>query len=121
LAKLLTSSKAKAVVTSPQLLETVMATMDKVSGGGCPVLLVGDEKKPGTISLQELMEKRVQGRLEKPAPEALLALPFSSGTTGPPKGVVISHRNMVANICATNHQSAVPSFENGKNLSCLIA
>jgi long-chain acyl-CoA synthetase len=31
------------------------------------------------------------------APEDLLALPYSSGTTGLPKGVMLSHRNLVTN------------------------
>jgi acyl-CoA synthetase (AMP-forming)/AMP-acid ligase II len=31
--------------------------------------------------------------------EDLVALPFSSGTTGFPKGVMLTHRNLVANIC----------------------
>ena len=31
--------------------------------------------------------------------EDLVALPFSSGTTGLPKGVMLTHHNLVANIC----------------------
>ena len=32
-------------------------------------------------------------------PDDLVALPYSSGTTGLPKGVMLTHRNVVANLC----------------------
>ena len=34
-------------------------------------------------------------------PDDLVALPYSSGTTGLPKGVMLTHRNLVANILQT--------------------
>jgi acyl-CoA synthetase (AMP-forming)/AMP-acid ligase II len=33
--------------------------------------------------------------------EDVVALPYSSGTTGLPKGVMLTHRNLVANVCQT--------------------
>ena len=36
-------------------------------------------------------------------PEDVVALPYSSGTTGLPKGVMLCHRNLVANIMQLDH------------------
>ena len=37
------------------------------------------------------------------AHEDIVVLPYSSGTTGPPKGVQLTHYNMVANMCQMMH------------------
>jgi acyl-CoA synthetase (AMP-forming)/AMP-acid ligase II len=44
---------------------------------------------------------------ESPDPDDLVALPYSSGTTGLPKGVMLSHRNLVANILQSTAQQPV--------------
>ena len=41
------------------------------------------------------------------APSDLVALPYSSGTTGLPKGVMLTHRNLVANILQSTAQQPV--------------
>jgi acyl-CoA synthetase (AMP-forming)/AMP-acid ligase II len=40
-------------------------------------------------------------------PEDVVALPYSSGTTGLPKGVMLTHRNLVANILQSTAQQPV--------------
>lgn len=35
--------------------------------------------------------------------EDIVVLPYSSGTTGPAKGVSLTHYNMVANMCQVSH------------------
>jgi acyl-CoA synthetase (AMP-forming)/AMP-acid ligase II len=39
-------------------------------------------------------------------PDDLVVLPYSSGTTGFPKGVMLTHRNIVANVCQSAPQHA---------------
>ena len=42
-------------------------------------------------------------------PDDLAVLPYSSGTTGLPKGVELTHRNLVANLCQSqvlNHRNS---------------
>ena len=48
------------------------------------------------------------GRHAKGAPDDLCVLPYSSGTTGLPKGVMLTHRNLVANVLQT---SAVTDYD----------
>ncbi|MGZ4269334.1 MAG: AMP-binding protein [Solirubrobacteraceae bacterium] len=53
----------------------------------------------------------------RPAPEDLVALPYSSGTTGLPKGVMLTHRNLVANVLQT---MAVQPVEPGDTLAGVL-
>jgi long-subunit acyl-CoA synthetase (AMP-forming) len=113
ISKLLGLSGAKAIITTPALAEAMEAA-------GCerPLILTGAESEFGGgthLSLQKLLAASKIGAVvtpDNPPPEAVAVLPFSAGTTGLPKGVVLTHRNLVANLCSLNHPNAVPSFSN---------
>lgn len=49
--------------------------------------------------------------------EDLVALPYSSGTTGLPKGVMLTHRNLVANMCQMN---GLDYFTGDDTLICVL-
>src|SRR6185369_14682163 len=63
--------------------------------------------------LQFLLEdiKPIAG-LASPAPEDMAQLIYTSGTTGNPKGVILTHRNLIANMTQINLQVPIitPEF-----------
>jgi acyl-CoA synthetase (AMP-forming)/AMP-acid ligase II len=98
IAKQLTDSKATFLFTVSPLLPQAKAAADQV---GIPAenvfVLDGAE---GHLSLRDLLGEGAQAPDVSFDPATQLAvLPYSSGTTGRPKGVMLTHRNLVANVC----------------------
>ena len=60
-------------------------------------LLDGEIAEPGAESLMSLLGERPDS-LPHPAPEDVVALFYTSGTTGAPKGVPLSQRNLAINV-----------------------
>ena len=55
------------------------------------------------VELGKQNEKDLQPYREAVQPEDLLTLIYTSGTTGKPKGVFLSHHNIISNVEASNH------------------
>src|SRR5207244_6690671 len=53
----------------------------------------------GERSFAELLETDDEAPEVSVDPDDVVALPYSSGTTGFSKGVMLTHRNLVANLC----------------------
>jgi acyl-CoA synthetase (AMP-forming)/AMP-acid ligase II len=79
---------ARAVIGAPEMLDRARGAVDELYE-------LGDYGEPGPVPAPDI------------DPEDLVALPYSSGTTGLPKGVMLSHRNLVANILQSNAQQPV--------------
>ncbi|WP_018177346.1 AMP-binding protein [Jongsikchunia kroppenstedtii] len=100
IAKQLADSKTKMYVTISALLSNALAgATDAGLDTEHVIVLDGAE---GHASLADLVgEGRVAPQVTVDPDVALAALPYSSGTTGMAKGVMLTHRNLVANIMQT--------------------
>ena len=98
IANQLNDSGARVVVVHEALLKTAEAALDAVSGPSEFIVIRKDADDPNSF----------WGLIERASPsppsvsispkEDLAVLPYSSGTTGLPKGVVLTHFNLVSNI-----------------------
>ncbi|HXW65962.1 MAG TPA: AMP-binding protein [Burkholderiaceae bacterium] len=105
LARQLRDTGARFVVTIPLFLETVRAAAAEV-GGHVSVILLGDALQ--TMPFAQLLACTDPEPQIAPDPDTLAALPFSSGTSGVSKGVMLTHRNLVANCCQCLQVLALP-------------
>ncbi|MEC7174666.1 MAG: AMP-binding protein, partial [Actinomycetota bacterium] len=76
---------AKEAITGTEISEVI--TIDGVAG---------------TTALDSIVGDPIQQSPVNPVDDVVV-LPYSSGTTGLPKGVMLTHHNLVANICQCDH------------------
>lgn len=92
------------IVTVPLLLE-VATTIGPLLPKYNSTICIGGEDDPANKvhGLQSLLTAGHEAELPGISPRELALLPYSSGTTGLPKGVMLSHQNLVANLVQGDH------------------
>ncbi|MBF9044605.1 AMP-binding protein [Rhodobacterales bacterium HKCCE4037] len=102
----LQDADAQMLVTISMFADVAREAME---GTGCRDLVVidGDDH---ALSLADLMGAELPEQAPVDVAEHVVVLPYSSGTTGRPKGVMLTHRNLVANI---TQSAAVAEIEEG--------
>jgi acyl-CoA synthetase (AMP-forming)/AMP-acid ligase II len=88
----LADARARFLVTVGPVLEQARAAAART--GVEEVFVIGDETFAGLLEADPVGDDHVA---IDPAND-VAALPYSSGTTGHPKGVMLTHRNLVANL-----------------------
>jgi acyl-CoA synthetase (AMP-forming)/AMP-acid ligase II len=87
-------------VGSPRLAITAAPLVGAIQAAapGLPVIALGDA--PGSEPLTALLGGPAAPPAVAIAPDAVAVMPYSSGTTGFPKGVMLTHRNIIAQCLA---------------------
>ena len=95
----LRDSGARFVFTVPPFLDTVR---EAAANAGCEtIILLGDDAE-GAVSFASVMANTDPEPAVEIRADDLAALPYSSGTTGLAKGVILTHRSIVANTTQFN-------------------
>ena len=98
LAKQITDAGATRIVTVTGFLDKAKMAAQKT--GVEDIIVIGEAK--GYQSLEDLMvDGEVPSGAQLDPLTEICVLPYSSGTTGLPKGVMLTHFNLVMNMCQT--------------------
>lgn len=96
IANQLNDCKAKYIVTIPMFLEKAQAAKEK---SGVEEIFVFGEAEGATPFALLMQNEAEVPEVTIDVKNDIIVLPYSSGTTGLPKGVMLTHYNLVANLC----------------------
>jgi acyl-CoA synthetase (AMP-forming)/AMP-acid ligase II len=92
----------KMIVTVPPFVEVI-----RKADANVPIVTIG-EAPPGTEPLTALLGASRTPPTVSILPDDIAVMPYSSGTTGFPKGVMLTHRNLIAQCLSLKGVSDAP-------------
>jgi acyl-CoA synthetase (AMP-forming)/AMP-acid ligase II len=95
LTRQLSDANARVLITTSALIDRAR---DAIHETKVPITLVTTDDAPGVASLASIALDADPPMVSIDPAQDVVALPYSSGTTGLPKGVMLTHRNLIANL-----------------------
>jgi len=102
LARQLRDSRGRTVFCDAERLPRTLQAADQLADQVRRIVVIDEAPTASDERIRRLSDastSQTSNRLQPPAHDSLAVIPFSSGTTGIPKGVMLTHRNLVANQC----------------------
>jgi len=95
---ILADAGAKVAITELGSLQSLLDARGRLPDLETIVVIGGPPAPPGTVSLEEAVQSEAEPPQVSTGPEDVAVIAYTAGTTAEPKGAVLSHRNLLANL-----------------------
>lgn len=98
---------AKVVLTELQTLPGLLSIRDGLGGLETVIVIGGPPAPPGTVSLEEALGQAEEQPDVLTDPSDLAVIAYTAGTTATPKGAMLTHANLLANLDQVSQVHAI--------------